>query len=169
MVSLNHRSWPFRTSESVNYTGTGIVKINSETSCNIFYHKKPKKLCVSLERVEEDVEGFAFDAVVLDDDARAADDLTCGAFLVELAEAGPFAKGHLRVHLHQVDFVVSAESFDEFAVLLFVAVLGEHAEVCKTFVKSLGSLVEATGKAVVDERVLEHLVIHGGREVERSC
>jgi len=111
-----------------------------------------------LEGVKEDVEGFAFDAVVLDDDAGAADDLTCGAFLVELAESGPFAKRHLGVNLHEVDFVVSAEGFNEFAVLLFVAVLGEHAEVGKTFVKGLGSLVEATGKSVVDERVLEHLL-----------
>lgn len=53
--------------------------------------------------------------------------------------------------------MVSAQGFDELAVLLFVAVLGEHAKVGKTLVKGLGSLVEATGKSVVDKRVLEHL------------
>ena len=51
----------------------------------------------SLEGVEEDVEGFAFDSVVLDNNARATDDLSGGAFGIELAETGPFAEGHLGV------------------------------------------------------------------------
>ena len=42
--------------------------------------------------VEEDREGLGLLAVVLDDDARAADDLAGDALLVELAEASPLAE-----------------------------------------------------------------------------
>ena len=111
-----------------------------------------------LEGVEEDVEGLAFDSVVLDNDARAADDLSGGAFRIELAQTGPFAEGHLRVNLHQMDLVVSAKCLDEFTVLLLVAVLGEHAQVSESFVKGLGGFVETTGETIVDKGVLENLV-----------
>ena len=50
----------------------------------------------ALEVVLEDVAALALRAVLLDDDARAADDLARVALAVDLAEAGPGAE-HLGV------------------------------------------------------------------------
>ncbi len=52
-----------------------------------------------------------------------------------------------------------AESLDELLVHGLVAVVGEDTEKGLSLVKSLGRLVKATGKAVVDEGGLQYLLI----------
>jgi hypothetical protein len=52
-----------------------------------------------------------------------------------------------------------AESLDELLVHGLVTVVGEDTEKGLSLVKSLGRLVKATGKAVVDEGGLQNLLI----------
>ena len=70
-----------------------------------------------LEVVEEDVETLRLDTVVLDDDARAADDLAGVALTVDLAETSPGTKDLGVTDLDEVDLVLGTESLDELDVL----------------------------------------------------
>ena len=112
----------------------------------------------ALEVLEENVETLGLLTVVLDDNARAADDLTGVTLTVDLAETGPGTKGLGVGHLKEVDLVLVAESLDELEVLGLVAGLDENAKVGLTTVKGLGALTETTGETVVDESLLEDLL-----------
>lgn len=67
-------------------------------------------------------------SVVLDDGARATDDLTGFSLLVVLAESAPLSDDLLIGNLDEWDVVFLAKSLDELDVLLFVTVLGQYAE-----------------------------------------
>lgn len=112
----------------------------------------------ALEVLEENVETLGLLTVVLDDNARAADDLTGVTLTVDLAETGPGTKGLGVRHLKEVDLVLVAESLDELEVLGLVAGLDENAKVGLTTVEGLGALTETTGETVVDESLLEDLL-----------
>lgn len=104
------------------------------------------------------MEALGLDAVVLDDDARAADDLARVALAVDLAETGPGAE-QLRVgDLDEVDLVLRAERLDELDVLRLRARLDEDAQVGLALVKRLGALAETTSESVVNESVLQDLL-----------
>jgi hypothetical protein len=75
-----------------------------------------------LEVFQQDVEGIRLFSKVLDDTARAANDLSWFGFLVEFAETNPFTKLLGIWHLDQVDVVLSAESFNKSNTLLLVLV-----------------------------------------------
>ena len=104
------------------------------------------------------METLRLDAVVFDDDARAADDLAGVALTVDLAETSPGSK-HLRVSdLDQVDLVLRAEGLNELDVLSLRAGLDEDAQVRLALVQGLGALAEATSQTVVNEGVLQDLL-----------
>jgi len=111
-----------------------------------------------LEVVKEDMETLALDTVVLDDNARAADDLAGVALTVDLAETSPGAEDLGVANLDEVDLVVRAESLDELDVLGFGASLDEDAKVGLALVQSLGSFPETASKTVVDEGVFQNLL-----------
>ena len=75
------------------------------------------RVLARLKVVEEDLEALRLLSVVLDDDARAADDLAGVALAVDLSEAGPGAEDLGVRDLDQVDLVLGAESLDELDVL----------------------------------------------------
>ena len=111
-----------------------------------------------LEVVEEDVETLALGTVVLDDDARAADDLAGVALTVDLAETSPGTEQLGVGDLDEVDLVLSAESLNELDVLGLRARLDEDAKVSLTLVERLGALAQTTSETVVDEGVLQNLL-----------
>ena len=111
-----------------------------------------------LEVVEEDVETLRLDAVVLDDDARAADDLAGVALTVDLAETSPGTEDLRVTDLDEVDLVLGAESLDELDVLGLCAGLDEDAKVGLTLVEGLGALTETASETVVNEGVLQDLL-----------
>ena len=111
-----------------------------------------------LEVVEEDVEALALGTVVLDDDARAADDLAGVALTVDLAETSPGAEDLRVTDLDEVDLVLRAEGLDELDVLGLRARLDEHAQVRLALVQGLRALTETASKTVVDEGVLQNLL-----------
>ena len=111
-----------------------------------------------LEVVEEDVESLALGAVVLDDDARAADDLAGVALTVDLAETSPGAEDLGVTDLDEVDLVLGAEGFNELDVLSLCAGLDENAKVGLTLVKGLCALTETASKTIVNEGVLQDLL-----------
>lgn len=117
-----------------------------------------EKRLAALEVLEENVETLGLLTVVLDDNARAADDLTGVTLTVDLAETGPGTESLGVRDLEQVDLVLVAESLDELEVLGLVAGLDENAKVGLTTVKGLGALTKTTGETVVDESLLEDLL-----------
>lgn len=111
-----------------------------------------------LEVVEEDVEALRLDTVLLDDDARAADDLARVALAVDLAEASPGAENLGVADLDEVNLVLGAQRLDELDVLSLRAGLDEDAEVGLTLIEGLGALAETAGETVMDEGVLQDLL-----------
>ena len=101
---------------------------------------------------------LGFNTVVLDNDARAADDFARVALTVDLAQTGPGAEHLCVTNLDQVDLVLRAQRLDELDVLGLRAGLDEDAEVGLTLVEGLGALAETAGEAVVNESVLQDLL-----------
>ena len=104
------------------------------------------------------METLALDTVVLDDDARASNDLAGVALTVNLAEASPGTEDLGVTDLDQVDLVLGAESLNELDVLGLSAGLDENAKVGLTLVERLGALTKTASKTVVDECVLQNLL-----------
>ena len=105
------------------------------------------------------METLRLDTVVLDDDARAADDLAGVALTVNLAEAGPGTEDLGVTDLDEVDLVLGAEGLNELNVFGLSAGLDEDAKVSLTLVESLGTLAETTSETVVNECVLQNLLL----------
>lgn len=104
------------------------------------------------------MEALRLDTVVLDDDARAANDLAGVALTVDLAETSPGTEDLGVTDLDEVDLVLGAESLNELDVLGLRAGLDEDAKVGLTLVEGLGALTETTGETVVNESVLQDLL-----------
>lgn len=104
------------------------------------------------------MQSLALNTVVLDDDARASDDLAGVALPVDLAETSPGAEDLGVTDLDEVDLVLGAEGFDEAEVLGFGAGLDEDAEMGLAFVEGLGGFTETASESVVDEGVLQDLL-----------
>lgn len=103
---------------------------------------------------------LTLDTVVLDDDARATNNLAGVAFTVNLAETGPGSEDLGISDLDQVDLVLGAESLNELDVLSLSAGLNEDAKMGLALVEGLGGLTKTTGETVVDESVLQHLLMN---------
>jgi len=114
------------------------------------------RLLLGLEVVEEDAALLGLLTPVLDDDARAVDDLAGVAFAVDLAETSPLAELLAIGNLDKGDLVLGAQGNDELLVCLLLAGLVENAHVRLTTVEGLGGLAQTTGKSVVDEGELEN-------------
>jgi hypothetical protein len=108
-------------------------------------------LLLSLEVVEEDRALLGLLTPVLDDNARAVDDLAGVTLTVKLAETDPLAE-HLSIgNLDEGDLVLGAQSNDELLVSLLLAALVEDTHVGLTAVEGLGGLAQTTGKTIVDQ------------------
>ena len=105
------------------------------------------------------METLGLNAVVLNDDARAADDLAGVALTVDLAETGPGTENLGVTDLDEVDLVLGTEGLNELDVLGLSAGLDEDAKVSLTLVESLGTLAETTSETVVNECVLQNLLL----------
>ena len=101
---------------------------------------------------------LTLNTVVLDDDARATDDLAGVALTVNLAETSPGTKDLGVTDLHEVDLVLGTEGLNELDVLSLRAGLNEDAKVSLTLVEGLGALAETAGETVVNESVLQDLL-----------
>ena len=104
------------------------------------------------------MQALAVSTVVLDDDARAANDLAGVTLLVDLAETSPGTEDLGVTDLDEVNLVLSTEGLDELDVLGLRAGLDEHAEVGLALVEGLGALAETAGETVVNESVLQDLL-----------
>jgi hypothetical protein len=121
------------------------------------------------------VETLALNTVFLDDDARASDDFARVALTVDLAETSPGTenlgisnltlssvhitmRNVMNTNLDEVDLVLSAKSLNQLDVLSLSASLDKNAKMGMASVKSLGALAKATGEAIVNEGIFEHLL-----------
>jgi hypothetical protein len=106
---------------------------------------------LGLEVVEENGALLGLLTPILDNDARAVDNLASVTLTVESAETDPLAE-HLSIgNLDEGDLVLRAESDNELLVSLLLAALVQDTHVGLAAVESLGGLTETTGKTVVDE------------------
>lgn len=94
---------------------------------------------------------------VLDDDARAANDLAGVALTVELAETGPLAELLGVRDLDERDLLIGlvAEGLNKTDVRLLSDRVAEDSHVSVARRESLGGLTETTGKAVGNQGLLE--------------
>lgn len=105
------------------------------------------------------MQAFRLDTVVLDDDARAANNLARVALLVDLAKTSPGTEDLGVTDLDEVDLVLSTESLNELNVLCLRAGLNKDAKVGLTLVEGLGTLAETTSETIVDQGVLQNLLL----------
>jgi hypothetical protein len=133
-------------------------------------------LLLGLEVVEEDGSLGRLLTPVLDNDARAVDNLSrvtltvqnacdmcvspspninVGSCILSLTETGPLAQLLAIGNLDQGDLVLGAQSNDQLLVGLLLAGLVQDAHVCLASVESLGSLTETAGETIVHEGELQ--------------
>ena len=111
-----------------------------------------------LEVIQENVKTLALNTVLLHNNAAAANDFSGVALTIDLAESSPGSKDLGVSDLDEVDFVLSAKSFDELNVLGFGTGLDEDAEMGLALIESLGTLAESPRKTVMNESVLQNLL-----------
>ena len=115
-----------------------------------------------LEVIKQNVETLAVNTVVLDDNARASNDLAGVTLPVDLAETSPGTEDLGVTDLDEVDLVLGTEGLNELDVLSLRASLDEDAKVGLTLIEGLGALTETTSETVVDEGVLQDLLFVSG-------
>ena len=104
------------------------------------------------------MQSLALSSVVLDNDARAANDLTGVTLTVDFAKTSPGTKDLSISNLDEVDFVLGTESLNKLKVLSLCAAFNEDAKMGLALVKGLGALTKSTSKTVVNESVLQNLL-----------
>lgn len=77
---------------------------------------------------KENRHGLALFTIILDNNARATNNLAGITLTINLAQTNPLAKLLGIFNLDEVDVVFGAESLDELGVLLFSALLVEDAK-----------------------------------------
>ena len=122
-----------------------------------------------LEVVEEDVKTLGLNTVVLDDNARAADDFAGVTLTIDLAQTSPGTEDLGVTNLNKIDLVLGAEGLNELNVLGLSAGLDEDAEVGLALVEGLGALTETASETVVDEGVLQDLLRIGKIVISTSA
>ena len=110
------------------------------------------------EVVDEDVETLALSTIVLDDDARAADDFTRVTLLVDLAKTSPLTENLRITDLDQVDLVFGTEGLNQLDVLGLSTGLDEDTQVGLALIESLGGLTETSSETVMNESGLQDLL-----------
>ena len=111
-----------------------------------------------LEVLKENVQSLGLNTIVLDDYARAANDLTGVTLTVDFAKTSPGTKDLSISNLDEVDFVLGAESLNELQILRFSDGLDENAQMRLALVESLRTFTETARETVMDEGVLQDLL-----------
>jgi len=104
------------------------------------------------------METLRLDTVLLYNNAAASNDLSGVTLTIDLAETSPGAENFGVSDFDEVDFVLSAERFDELDVFGLRAGFDEDAEMGMALVQSLGALTKTASETVMDEGVLQHLL-----------
>ena len=120
---------------------------------------KSEPLLTSLEVLQEDVHGLGLLTEILDDNARATDDLAGIAITVNLAQTSPLSELLGVRDLDEVDVVLGAEGLDELDVLFLSAGLDEdgHVSLASNVILRLMREIGATVSP------------NGSRGIHRSC
>jgi hypothetical protein len=133
------------------------------------------RLLLGLEVVEEDAALLALLTPVLDNDARAVDDLAGVALTIDLAyshilapppqkkkisekrtKTSPLAELLAIRDLDEGNLVLGAQGNNKLLVRLLLARLVQDAHVCLATIEGLGGLAQTARESVVDERELEN-------------
>ena len=114
------------------------------------------------EVVDEDVETLALFTIILDNDARAADDLAGVTLLVDLAKTSPLTENLRVTDLDQVDLVFGTECLNQLDVLGLGTGLDEDTQVSLAFIEGLGGFAKAAGETIVNESSLQNFLQYDG-------
>jgi len=106
------------------------------------------------EIVDEDVKTLTLGTIVLDNDARAPDDLAGVTLLVDLAKTSPLTENLRVTDLDQVDFMFGTEGLNQLDILGLGTGLDKDTQVSLTLIESLGGFTETTGETIVKESSL---------------
>ena len=110
------------------------------------------------EVIDEDMETFALDTVLFNDDTRAADDFTGVTLLVDLAETSPLTENLRVTDFDQIDLVFGTKGLNQLDVFGLGTSLDKDAQVCLAFIEGLGGFTETTRKTIVQEGSLQDLL-----------
>jgi hypothetical protein len=128
------------------------------SSCRLRESETKAHLAI-LEVVKQYMKSLALNTVLLDDNASASNDLARIPLSINLAKSCPCSEDLGVPDLDQVNFVFGTQGLDELNVLCFRAGLHEDAQMRLALVQGFGTLAKTTGKAVMNERILQDLLI----------
>lgn len=111
-----------------------------------------------LEVLPDDIMGWGLLTIGLQHYAGSSADLAGFAFLVDLAQTGPFSQLLVGIDTDQWNLVLIAQSRDEFLVLGLVAAFGQDAENSLTLVQSLAGFVNTMDQSIGNQGLLQHFL-----------
>jgi hypothetical protein len=114
------------------------------------------------------MESFAVLPEIFDHDTAAANDLSRIALAIDLAKPGPSTEDFGVTDFNQIDLVLGAKGLDELEVFSLRTRLNEDTQMCLTLVQRFSAFTEPTGEAVMNERILQHLLHENVRESTRK-
>lgn len=92
---------------------------------------------------------LTFHTILLNDNTSAADDLSGIALSINLTQSSPSSKQFCVGNFNEIDFVFSAEGFNEFDVFGLSTGLNEDAQMRLTLVQGLGTFTQSPRKTIV--------------------
>ena len=104
------------------------------------------------------MEALAVSTIVLDDNTRAANNLSRVTLLVDLAETSPLTENFRVADLNQVDLMFGAEGLNQLDVLGFCAGLDQDTQVGLALIEGLGGFTETTSETIVKESGFQDLL-----------
>ena len=110
------------------------------------------------EVVNKYVKTLTLGAIILDDNAGAADNFARVTLLVDLAKTSPLSKNLRVTDLDEVDLVFGTEGINQLDVFSLTAGLDEDTQMSLTFIESLGGFTKTTGEPTVSESSLQDLL-----------
>jgi len=128
-------------------------------------------LLLGLEVVEKDRSLLRLLAPILDDNARAVDNLARVSLAVQHTQTRPLAQLLSIRNLQKRNRVLRAECNDQLLVGFFFTSIVEHAQVSLSSVKSLRSLTQASCESIVHESKFQNTFqsIENRHLALRSC
>lgn len=118
--------------------------------------------------LKENSQSFGLFSVILDNNARAANNLAGVTLIVDLAKTSPLAQLLGLGDLDEVDVVLKAQGLNELHVGGLRAVGSQSAQVSLSPVQGLSALMETTSKTIVNQSFLQDLLHWCQQDIKKN-